>query len=188
MKCAQCVVIWNNWLVEKTWSVLHRFSRQLIKSKAIIKSWQTIGLVWTIIIHNFCCSHSLIQISQIEFRFTKIEKTLRRIKSGVLPKNPKNVKEILAAFGIKDFLENFGYAYDKEGEKHAFFDGAVDTGKFSYCVFSSKKNYTVDKRAAQRENVGHFDGCNFSDLPIWAVQTIAHHLCACASSSEYFNH
>lgn len=50
-----------------------------------------------------------------------------------------NVEEINEAFKKPEVLDSFGYAFGEEGAKDIFFDLATDTGDFSYCVFSSKK-------------------------------------------------
>lgn len=44
--------------------------------------------------------------------------------------------EINEAFKNPEILQCFGYTL---GSKDIFFDAAIDTGNFSFCVFSSKK-------------------------------------------------
>lgn len=70
-----------------------------------------------------------------------------------MPKNPKNVEEFLDAFNKKDILEDFGYAYNKQKEKDVFFNGAVDTGEFSYCVFSSRKIINLMNERIKKNNL-----------------------------------
>lgn len=76
-------------------------------------------------------------------RFAKIQKTLQRIKNGVLPKNPSTVQQINAAFEQPEILQAFGHTFGENGTKDIFFDTAVDTDDFKYCVFSSKKMIRV---------------------------------------------
>lgn len=70
--------------------------------------------------------------------FNKKKRTIQRLKRGVLPKNPTSVAEILAAFSDKAVFDTYGKTLHQK-EDFRFFVGAVETEKFSYCLFSSPK-------------------------------------------------
>lgn len=70
--------------------------------------------------------------------FNKKKRTIQRLKRGVLPKNPTTVAEILAAFEDPAIFDTHGKTLH-ENENFPFYSGAIETDKFSYCVFSSPK-------------------------------------------------
>lgn len=78
------------------------------------------------------------EISQPTSIFTKKKRTLQRLKRGVLPKNPTSVADILSALIDKAVLDTYGKTIH-ENENHKFYNGAVETSKYSFCVFSSPK-------------------------------------------------
>lgn len=84
--------------------------------------------------------------------YTNVYRTLQRIKKGVLPKNPNSVREIEDAFRDPEILKTFGYAH---GSDDKFFDAAIETNDFSYCVFSSKKiiNLINTRRAPNKRHI-----------------------------------
>lgn len=70
--------------------------------------------------------------------FDKKKRTLQRLKRGVLPKNPTSVEEIVAAFNDEAIAKTYGRTLHKDNN-FAFYDGAIETKKYSFCVFSSKE-------------------------------------------------
>lgn len=83
----------------------------------------------------------------LEYR--NIQKTLERVKSGVLPKNPISVSQIHESFQNPEILKSFGFTF---GDDKPFFDTAVETEQFSYCVFSSK---SIIKMAEDNISIGN---------------------------------
>lgn len=84
--------------------------------------------------------------------FNKKKRTIQRLKRGVLPINPTCVDDIIAAFSKTAVYDTYGKSLH-ENEDYPFYNGAVQTSKFSYCVFSSRKTIalidkyiSVDKR------------------------------------------
>lgn len=77
---------------------------------------------------------------------------MQRIKNTAIPRNPTSVHEINEAFKNPEILQHFGYTLGDDDTKDIFFDTAIDTGTFSYAVFSSKKQinslneYVPDKK------------------------------------------
>lgn len=71
--------------------------------------------------------------------FNRKKRTIQRLKRGVLPQSPKTVAEILAAFDKSAVFDTYGKSLH-EGEDLPFFNGAIETKDFSYCVFSSRKS------------------------------------------------
>lgn len=84
-------------------------------------------------------SNVMQQYPRSNLKLSSIRKTLSRLKKGTLPTNPKNVHEINEAFRNPEILRSFGYSFGENGTTEKFFDTAVETENFSYCVFSSKK-------------------------------------------------
>lgn len=80
--------------------------------------------------------YTLFRYPKSSVRYSQVYRTLQRIKKGVLPKNPVSIQEINEAFRDPEILKSFGNAY---GIEEKFFDAAVETDNFSYCIFSSKK-------------------------------------------------
>lgn len=87
----------------------------------------------------FCC----IRYPRANLTVTQVRKTLQRIKNATLPPNPSNVSQINEAFKNPEILKSFGYTLGDDDEKDIFFDTAIDTGAFSYAVFSSKKQINL---------------------------------------------
>lgn len=58
-----------------------------------------------------------------------------------MPKSPETIDGINDAFTVEDIKQNFGMSLHKP-TNHPFFNGAVDAGSHSFCVFSSKA--TID--------------------------------------------
>lgn len=101
-------------------------------------------------VHLFCLDPFRYPRSNLKFRTVK--KTLQRIKNTAIPRNPTSVHEINEAFKNPEILQHFGYTLGDDDTKDIFFDTAIDTGTFSYAVFSSKKQinslneYVPDKK------------------------------------------
>lgn len=95
--------------------------------------------------------------------FTKKKRTLQRLKRGTLPKNPTTVAEILAAFILPAVFSTYGKSLH-ENEDLPFYNGAVETKKFSYCVFSSRKTIELIEKHIPVEN---------RQILSWAVQAVA---------------
>lgn len=75
----------------------------------------------------------------VDIDFTKYERTFQRIKRGVLPKNPKTIKEIVDCFNDEKILNTYGHTLHME-KTYKFYDSAIETADYSFCVFSSKAN------------------------------------------------
>lgn len=58
-----------------------------------------------------------------------------------MSKSPETIDGINDAFTVEDIKQNFGMSLHKP-KNHPFFNGAVDAGSHSFCVFSSKA--TID--------------------------------------------
>lgn len=68
--------------------------------------------------------------------YYKHERGLQLIRNATIPKNPTNCLEIHNAFQNENIMQAIGFS--QHAEKNIFFDGVIDTGLFTYCVFSSK--------------------------------------------------
>lgn len=99
-------------------------------------------------------------------RFAKVQKTLQRIKNGVLPKNPISVEEIKAAFNRPEILQAFGHTFGEDGTKDIFFDDAIDTGDVQYCVFSSKKIIKVINEHIPKDKLHLLMDATFRTVPL----------------------
>lgn len=71
----------------------------------------------------------------VPITFSKIERSLRLIRSEVFPRPPKTIQEVIAAFNMKTIMDSFGSSYyDKPTP---FFKTAFHCEEFAYCIFSS---------------------------------------------------
>lgn len=75
----------------------------------------------------------------VDIDYKKYERTFQRIKRGVLPKNPTKIKEIVDSFNEETILKTYGHTLHME-ISYKFYDGAIETDDYSFCVFSSKAN------------------------------------------------
>lgn len=73
----------------------------------------------------------------VDIDLAKHERTLQRVKRGILPNNPKSVDEINAAFANADVMKSYGQTLHTE-KAYKFFRGAVATEEHSFCVFASE--------------------------------------------------
>lgn len=80
----------------------------------------------------------------VDIDLAKHERTLQRVKRGILPNNPKSVDEINAAFANPAVMKSYGQTLHKEKE-YKFFRGAVATEGYSFCVFSSEATQLLMK-------------------------------------------
>lgn len=72
----------------------------------------------------------------VQLDFAKYERTLNLIRNKTLPKSPTSCHEIGRAFTDNKIMLSIGTSQHEEN--YVFFDGIVETEKFSFCVFSSK--------------------------------------------------
>lgn len=73
--------------------------------------------------------------------FHSIERTMQRMKRGILPPSPSSVSEILSAYEKPEIFNVYGVSL--HGTEFVFFNGAVETAQYSFCVYSSKKTYDL---------------------------------------------
>lgn len=78
----------------------------------------------------------------VDIQFESRKRTMQRMKRGVLPSNPQTVDDINKAFENVDVMKGYGQTLHKN-KNHAFFDGAVSTNEYSFCVFSSKATLEI---------------------------------------------
>lgn len=69
---------------------------------------------------------------------------MQRLKRGILPPSPTSVSEILSAYEIPDIFNVYGVSI--HGNEYVFYNGAVETTQYSFCVFSSKKTCELIER------------------------------------------
>lgn len=70
----------------------------------------------------------------VKLHFLKHERCLQVIWSSALPKNPRNCDDVARIFQRSDVMQLLGTT--KDG--HEFYNGAVESDDYSFCVFSSK--------------------------------------------------
>lgn len=89
-------------------------------------------MIYVFFIISLCNSN---QDASLDYKSKK--RTIQRLKRGILPKNPTTVNEIKTAFSDEKIFHTYGHSLHTN-EKYLFYDGAVETDKYSFCVFSSK--------------------------------------------------
>lgn len=90
-------------------------------------------IIFFVILHNNSCI--FLRFPRCTLKFHSIQKSLQRLKNGVLPRNPSTVSETKEAFENAEVLKTFGFTFN---DNQPFYDGAVETKDYSFCIFSSK--------------------------------------------------
>lgn len=97
-------------------------------------------------------------------KFSKYERTLQKIRDASIPKNPTNCSEIKEAFADEKIMQVMGRS--KHPEKSIFFDGVIDRGTHSFCVFSSKFGISLIEKHIEPERRHIMLDATFKVCPI----------------------
>lgn len=78
----------------------------------------------------------LIRNTDVKLDFFKHERALQNLRKTAIPANPSTCSEIGDAFMKENIMNGLGKS--QHSEKNIFFDGVVETNRYSFCIFSSK--------------------------------------------------